>query len=824
MRTTHTAFHGRVKEGWANSPTGRGYFRLVAKHRPVVILTELKGVAGYPEGFSEPRDAYRQALQSPLHDRSYLHGEAQVPAGAVHLTSDWMLILPAEASEQIHIAVADFRRFMEVCMETSLEVVAGEDTKGATHNCIALRLAPHQLKVPESYTIHAGPTRIIIRGADATGLQYAMYELEEKMRRAGGPFLAPYCVLRQPWLETRILRSFFAPYYRIELLDDIAYYPDEYLNRLAHHRINGIWLHLKLRDIVPSRVFPEFGEEVEPPLTRLRNLAQRAGRYGIRVFVYLNEPRNLPRGHPFWEKYPHLQGAPSSSFMDDEPTTFAMCTSQPQVLEFLKDSSQRLFEEVPNLGGVFLITASEHHTHCFSHVQANSGGPPYEQVQCPRCCQRRPGEVVVEVIEAICQGIHSAAPKAKVIVWNWSWEGLYGREAAREIIQALPDDCMLMLDFERGDQKTILGKDVPIDEYALSFVGPSQRFQQSNDVAGDRNLPVYAKLQFVSTHELPNTPYLPLPGVVYDKLARLQDTGANGMLGCWIFGNYPGLITDLAGRLYLEPFAIDKEDVLAELAERYFAPAAVPNVLEAWDCFAQAWAFYPFNIPLLYTGPHVKGPAFPWYLEPIHKPVPANWRDNQAPGDNLLGIIPDQDVLWLDRALGELLNTWTRGLQALESAFEKLPSPTREQYQEYGLARCIYHQMTSLRNTVRFYVEREFLLRSPDQAERRAILSRLRDYIKDELANAEGCRPYVEADSRLGWHSECFAYQFTPEEIDQRVAQLREMAEVTIPHWLRTNKGLVQPQPYAEPLSDKAYERLRQQIPGLDLMKGVFND
>jgi hypothetical protein len=786
------------------------------------MTAELKGLKGYPEGFAEPRYAYRERLRAPYHERSLRRAGAQPGAQAVVLSGEWQLAVPADASPQLRAAAADFLRFMEACMETPLRMVEIGAGAGEQPKSICLKVAPAELPVPESYVLEIGPEAVVVRGADASGVQYGLYELEEAMERAGGPFVEPGRISRQPWAETRILRSFFSPFYHNELLDEEDYYPGEYLNRLAHHRVNGVWLHLKLRDVVPSAVFPEFGSEAAASLPRLRQLVERAGKYGIKVYIYFNEPRNFARRDPFWEKYPHLRGAPSGSFQDDESATYAMCTSQPEVLEFLEDSCRRLFAEVPGLGGVFLITASEHHTHCFSHVRVVGRKPPYDEVQCPRCRERRPSEVVVEVVRAIAKGIHSVAPEAKVMVWNWSWETLYGREGQEEIIAGLPPDTILMPDFERGDQKTVLGKFLPIDEYALSFIGPSQRFEHARELGQRRGLPVYAKFQFVNTHELANIPYLPLPGVVYEKFARLRKVGGKGLLGCWIFGNYPCLITDLAGQLYFEPFAADRYAVLRGLAEKYFGAEAATDVLEAWDWFARAWDLYPFYVPLLYYGPHVQGPAFPWFLEPIHKPAPPNWRDRQPPGDNLLHLIPDQDVLWFDKVMGELLRNWANGLQALERAFEKIPAPRREQYWDYGVARCVYHQMTSLRNTVRFYVERELLLRSQDRQLRRAILARLRDHILAEIANAEACLPYVEADSRLGWHSECFDYQFTPETITARVAELRKMAEETIPRWLETDSGLVEPQPYSEPLSDAPYERLLQHLAGVDLRQGIF--
>ena len=443
---------------------------------------------------------------------------------------------------------------------------------------------------------------------------------------------------------------------------------------------------------------------------------------------------------------------------------------------------------------------------------------------CPRCRNRRAADVIAEIIAAFEQGIHAADPTAKIIVWNWSWEWPYGVEGEHEIIQKLPANTILLLDFERGDVKKINGKDVPIDEYALSFVGPSQRFLRSAEWAKERGMAVYGKFQFVATHEIANTPHTPLPSIVYDKFARRRASGGTGMLGCWIFGNYPALIVDLAGRLYMEPFPTDWEAVLRRLALDYFGPEAVVDIREAWDLFAEAWTDYPFYVPMIYSGPHVEGPAFPWFLEPIHRPFPPSWLPDQTPGDNCLDQIFDADVLWWDECWAKLIERWGRGLVAMERGIGKMPSPTVEARKEYGIARVIWHQMKSTRNTYRFYVEREFLLRSGDEKERGAILKRLRTLVVQEIRQAEDCIEYLEADSRIGWHSEAHQYLLSAERVEKRLADLRAMAD-KIGETLEFGAGLMKPQAYVEPMSEGPYGAIREKLAergAIDLVEGIY--
>ena len=72
-------------------------------------------------------------------------------------------------------------------------------------------------------------------------------------------------------------------------------YPDGFLQRLAAVGVNGVWLHVVLRDLAPGApAFPELGAECERRLANLRHLVQLAKRQGVGVYLYMNEPRAMP--------------------------------------------------------------------------------------------------------------------------------------------------------------------------------------------------------------------------------------------------------------------------------------------------------------------------------------------------------------------------------------------------------------------------------------------------------------------------------------------------------------------------------------------------
>src|SRR5688572_21359919 len=72
-------------------------------------------------------------------------------------------------------------------------------------------------------------------------------------------------------------------------------YPDGLLQRLSTVVVTGVWLQAVLRDLAPGgTTFPEFGAGHERRLANLRVLVERAKKYGIGVYLYMNEPRAMP--------------------------------------------------------------------------------------------------------------------------------------------------------------------------------------------------------------------------------------------------------------------------------------------------------------------------------------------------------------------------------------------------------------------------------------------------------------------------------------------------------------------------------------------------
>ena len=179
------------------------------------------------------------------------------------------------------------------------------------------------------------------------------------------------------------------------------------------------------------------------------------------------------------------------------------CTSQPVVKKYLRSASEILARELPDLGGIIMISASEYSSHCIARCGMTLGamGEKIEvKTTCPLCAEREAADVISEIITLMRDGIRAVSDTMEILAWNWSWTFFY-EKPCREIIERLPKDVILMLGFERGGTQDYCGhKDAIVNEYSISYAGPSEQCKEAFAVANECGLRTATKLQFGTTH------------------------------------------------------------------------------------------------------------------------------------------------------------------------------------------------------------------------------------------------------------------------------------------------------------------------------------
>ncbi|OGV80340.1 MAG: hypothetical protein A3K19_04225 [Lentisphaerae bacterium RIFOXYB12_FULL_65_16] len=709
-------------------------------------------------------------LPVPVFDRS------KPGKGEFAITSEWCISVPADASEQVRMAADDLRKFL---LEGGIRVAYCRQTSKGQPS-IRLKKGGARGAAPENYRIRIRPDGIVITGTDDSGVMYGAFFLEELMKQRRAPILKPGNISRRPILRTRILRSPMSFFHRQELPTVLDAYPETYLLRMAHHGFNGIWLRGRLHEMVKVRAFPEFGLDSDRILRDVNTLVQRAAKYGIKVFFYFNEPLAMRKDSGFFDRYPHLKGQSHGS-----EEVFAMCTSTPEVQVFLRDGMKYLFTKVSGLSGVILITASEFHTHCFSHFATRNQAPGVwrEKMECPRCRTRTPQAVIGEVIGCINDGVKAARPDAEVIAWNWSWT-LYEDEPQPGVIKALPKGVGVMADFERGGKRVTDGFKHMVDEYSQTYVGPSERFRGTAKVARETKRGMYAKLQIGVTHEIASVPYFPVYRKLAEKFLSLNRQHAIGAMECWNFGNILSPNTELANAFSWAPLPKSIDAYLRRIAERDFGAKAAAPLVKAWDCFARATEHYPFSIPLLYWGPQHFGPAFPLYFKPVnrHMPIPwllpadvkydtdFSWMQYTKFGDEIANYLGPFTPEKLVSCFDNLVREWQRGVDFMRKALRGVPKSCRANAErEYTVAAAVLSQFTTVRNVTEFVHLRNRYGQEKNAAAKKRLLQTLLTIAEGEVKNSLACRDLAERNNQLGFHGEAFGYDYTPAKINAKV-------------------------------------------------------
>ena len=543
----------------------------------------------------------------------------------------------------------------------------------------------------------------------------------------------------------RFIYSYFGAFGDPLIDAELNPYPDGLLARLAENGVNGVWLHVVLRQLAPGgEHFPAFGDGHEKRLANLRRLVERAGRYGIGVYLYINEPRAMPVSS--FDERPETAGV-------REGRLAAMCTSDPRVRRWLRDALAHVFRQTPGLAGVFTITASENLTHCASHGN---------QEQCPRCRDRSQAEIVAEVNAAIEAGVRSGNPEARVIAWDWGWNG---HGLAPEHIAKLPDSVWLMSVSEWAKPVERGGVETRVGEYAMSVVGPGPRARRHWDLARRRGLKTVAKVQLNNTWELSAVPYLPVLDLVAEHCANLAGTGVRGTMLSWTLGGYPSPNLRVAQRFAEDPKAA-ADAVLDQIATERYGPAAAPHARRAWTAFSDAFRQFPYHGSVLYKAPQQFGPSNPLYAEPTGYSATMIG----FPYDDVNGWRGPYPPRVLAAQFQKVAAGWAEGLDHLRAAVERTPPGKRATAEaDLRIARAARLHFASVANQVRFVLVRDALNGGePAPAERSQLREHVFAILESEITLARRLFKLARRDSRIGFEASNH-YYYVPLDLVEKV-------------------------------------------------------
>jgi hypothetical protein len=555
--------------------------------------------------------------------------------------------------------------------------------------------------------------------------------------------------------QLRFCYSYFALYGDPLLEPDLDPYPDGYLARLAEAGVNSVWMQAVLYKLARFPWRPELSQRFEERLTNLRQLAARARKHGIGLYLYLNEPRAMPQS--FFAEHPDLKGVSAG----DHAT---LCVRQPDVQKYLIGAIESICRAVPELGGFFTITASENLTNCWSHGQG---------ANCPRCREVAPAEVIAGTNALFQQGIDQAGGPQRLLAWDWGWADGW----VEEIIRRLPAKASLMsvsewsLPIERGGVKTEVG------EYSLSAVGPGPRATRHWALARKRGLRVVAKVQAANSWELSAVPYVPAVLNTARHAANLRELGVTEIMLGWTLGGYPSPNLEVVKEVMSASSANDGDReqrvsaALNAVAQRRFGTALAPTVVQAWRQCSTAYGEFPFNISVVYQAPLQNGPSNLLFS----KPTGYTATMVGFPYDDLKGWHGPYPPEVFASQLLKVADGFSQAAQALRAAVPiagASSGQTKALIAEAGLMSACALHWRSVANQTKFVLNRSLLEKgsSPSAAES------LNDILEDEIRLAVELHRLQSGDSRIGFEASN-QYYYVPLDLAEKVVNCRWLQE-----------------------------------------------
>lgn len=561
------------------------------------------------------------------------------------------------------------------------------------------RISEQENRSDEYHEICIEKNRIVVSAFRPEGILRGLMYLADKARENGGPWLKPGVCRRKPVFETRYLYSYCGLYGTAFDVDPLISYPESLLREYAILGINGIWLQGILYRMTEFPFEPAMSEGWEKRIDNLKKLVKYAGKYGIKVFLYLNEPRSMPLS--FYDRHPELKGHTVRGFA-------CMCTSVPEVRNYLKKAIQYICREVPELGGFFTITRSENLTNCYSHTDKKTQ-------TCPRCGAREPYEVISEVNNIIKKAIDNTAPGMRLFAWMWAEEKYFDSEEREKYFKALDPEIIIMSTSESDMETFIGGVKGRVMDYTMSNPGPGEKSLEIWKTAEKYGHAASAKVQINNTWECSTVPYLPVFRLVSEHIQKLMSAGVKNLMLSWTLGGYPSPNIKIASAYFFNNDESSPNGSFdRELSQLYGEHSG--EVMRASELFSRGFSNFPFSCQTVYTGPQNGGPSNLLFDKPsgFSATMTCYAYDDT---DQWRSIYP-ADVF--ENQFRLICDNWKEGLGILE----KIPDCKFKDISFAGGSLFF-----SSYNQIRFYRMRDEYIKTGDED----TLSKMKEIIGDEL-------------------------------------------------------------------------------------------
>ena len=378
----------------------------------------------------------------------------------------------------------------------------------------------------EYHEIYIKDDNITLNASTPVGVMRALYYILDLAVSAGGLAFDKKNYKRKTKVKSRIIYSFCGLYSDVLDKDLDISFPDKLLKGYARNGVNGVWIQGVFSKIAPYPFDEKKSEGWEKRIQKLDELTRKCARYGIKVYMYVNEPRNLPL--EFFEDKPELKG---TTFTDGRYA--CLCSSHPVTHKYLRDTMRTICTKAPLIGGFICISQNENNPFCWS------GGALNENVVelCPVCGKKKSSEVTAEILNTMADEVAAVNEKIKFFAYAWVWKKNFA-ELQEDLVNRLSKNVIVLqvsedgVPFERGGVKN------EERDYSISIIGPGERAVELWDSAKKNGLDIAAKIQINNSWEASTAPYVPVYDNIIKHLKNLIDEGIEHLMISWTLGGY----------------------------------------------------------------------------------------------------------------------------------------------------------------------------------------------------------------------------------------------------------------------------------------------
>jgi hypothetical protein len=459
------------------------------------------------------------------------------------------------------------------------------------------------------------PGRVDLEGGSAAGLWAALAWLEWEMRTRRGPLLPEGVFTRGAAWTHQISQGPWGGNYSVPDLG-VEYLSDESFALYAHYGVTEMMIYGDLLCYVHSDVLGELNHpDYRRHMDVLAEASARAARYGV-GFCYVPIGPKLRADHPLFARLPEVRGTGRAT-PSGERNVHNLCTRNPLVRQFYRETFGDLFKRAPQLAGVVLIVANESMYHCRMNWGSDGMRDP-----CPVCSAVTTEEIAAGIAGDVRDGLDDAGSDGYVAAWPYTVDAGWRDPSRRELVRRLPQRTSLFLAIEKDQAYAKQGYTKNIWDYSIDFTGPSDIMRDLAVEAKQVGRELMVKTETGIGLEVFQFPYVPAMRHLADKWQKVRQLGPEGVHQSWLFFGMFGSRAEELGLWAAYRPDMPAEEFLRKMAGRDFGPAAADEVIRAWDEMCHAVRRLPvMMLSNYYVGPNFLGPCHPLIADKT-RPVP----------------------------------------------------------------------------------------------------------------------------------------------------------------------------------------------------------